>query len=471
MTDLRSADAAFLQKLEEQLPPDTIRAAEPRHLTEPRGRFIGQPTAVAMPRTAAETSVIVSACHAEGVAIVPLGGSTGLVGGQVIVEGALPLLISTERMNRIRAIYPAENAMVVEAGAILADVQAGAQDAGRLFPLSLGSEGTARIGGLLSTNAGGLNVLRYGMARDLCLGLEAVLPDGSILHGLRRLRKDNTGYDLRNLLIGAEGTLGIITAASLRLFARPANVATAYLAVTDPAAALRLLALTQTRLPGMIDAFELIARRSFEFLNEHLPDVRQPFAEPPEWSVLIEIGLPASMDAGAEMEALFAAALEEGLVQDGVIAASEGQRAAFWTLRESIPIANVKVGAIASHDISLPLSAIPDFVRKSGQALEGYGIRINCFGHMGDGNLHYNLFPAIGRVKQDYTSVASDMTRIVHDLVHELDGSFSAEHGLGRLKVGELERYGDPGRIGAMRRIKDALDPRGIMNPGAVLRR
>ncbi|MCJ8139281.1 FAD-binding oxidoreductase [Falsirhodobacter halotolerans] len=465
---LRDADGAFLDDLAGRLPPDTVQSAEDRHLTEPRGRFRGEPTAVAMPRTVAETSAIIAACQAGRVPVVPIGGSTGLVGGQVM-RGARPLLVSTERMGAVRGVYAAESTLVAEGGAILATVQAAAEEADRLFPLSLGSEGSARIGGLLATNAGGVNVLRYGVARELCLGIEAVLPDGSVLNGLRRLRKDNTGYDLRNLLIGAEGTLGLITAASLRLFPRPARTGTAFLVVPDPEAALRLLGLAQARLPGMIDAFELIARQSFVFLADAFPDMRRPFADPPDWAVLIELGLPASLDGGAELEALFEAGMAAGLALDGVIAASETQRRQFWHLRESIHHANVHVGAIASHDIALPLSSVPEFLRRAAEGLARFDIRVNCFGHLGDGNLHYNLFPAVGRRKGDYPD-AAEMTGIVHDLVHDLDGSFSAEHGVGRLKVGELERYGDPARLAAMRAIKAALDPNGIMNPGAVLR-
>lgn len=465
---LRDADGGFLDDLAGRLPQGTLREAEERHLTEPRGRFRGDPTAMAVPHTVAEVSTIIAACQAERVAVVPVGGGTGLVGGQVM-QGARPLLVSTERMDAVRGIFAAESTLVAEAGAILANVQAAAEGVDRLFPLSLGSEGSARIGGLLATNAGGVNVLRYGVARELCLGIEAVLPDGSVLNGLRRLRKDNTGYDLRNLLIGAEGTLGIITAASLRLFPRPARTGTAYFTVRDPDAALHLLGLAQARLPGMVDGFELIARSSFLFLAEAFPDMRQPFADAPEWAVLIELGLPASMDGTAELEALFEAAMEADLAGDGVIATSEAQRRQFWHLRESIPHANVHVGAIASHDIALPLSVIPEFLARAAERLARFDIRVNCFGHLGDGNLHYNLFPAVGRRKGDYAQ-GPEMSAIIHDLVHEMDGSFSAEHGVGRLKVGDLERYGDPARLAAMRAIKAALDPNGIMNPGAVLR-
>jgi FAD/FMN-containing dehydrogenase len=353
----------------------------------------------------------------------------------------------------------------------LAEVQAAAEAVERLFGLSIASEGSARLGGVLATNAGGVNVLRYGNARALCLGLEAVLPDGRVLHGLKRLRKDNAGYDLKDLLIGAEGTLGVITAASLRLAPVPAATGAAMMAVESPAAALRLLAMAQARLGEGISAFELIGRQGPDFLAETMPEVRQPFDQAPEWMVLVDLGLPAGLDPAEALEALFAEALEEGLVQDGVVAQSEAQRAEFWTLRESIPEANRRIGAVSSHDISVPLGAVADFIDAAGPALARIGaFRINCFGHLGDGNLHYNVFPMPGRTRADHEHQRAAVKTCVHDLVHGFGGSVAAEHGVGRLKVEDLERYGDPVALSAMRAIKAALDPAGIMNPGAVLR-
>ncbi|AZB65272.1 FAD-binding oxidoreductase, partial [Cereibacter sphaeroides] len=442
-----------------------------RHLTEPRGRRQGQAGALALPRDTAEVAAIVAACAEARVGIVPLGGGTGLVGGQVMETGPLPLLLSLERMNRVRGIFPEENVILVEAGAILAEVQAAAEAAGRMFPLWLASEGSCRIGGNLASNAGGTAVLRYGNARDLCLGLEAVLPDGSVFHGLKRLRKDNTGYDLRNLLIGAEGTLGIITAASLKLVRPPAAEGAALLAVRDPAAALELLGRAQRRLGPLVTGFELMHRQGFAFLAETMPERRLPFADLPDWTVLVDLGLTEGMDPEAELEALFAEAAEAGLVSDGALAQSLAQRADFWALRESIPEANRRIGAIASHDISLPLSEIARFVTEAGAAIARLGdLRVNCFGHLGDGNLHYNVFPAAGRRREDYEALRGEITRTVHDLVAAAGGSISAEHGIGRLKVEDLERYGDPAKLRAMRALKAALDPFGIMNPGAVLR-
>jgi FAD/FMN-containing dehydrogenase len=468
---LNAADPEFLNSLEDLLPSGTLRAAEPRYLEEPRGRWHGIAGAVACPSTVEEVAAIVRACAAARVGIVPWGWGTGLVGGQIMGKGPLPLVLSLERMNQMRAIYPQENVMLAEAGMILSDVQKAADASGRLFPLTLASQGSCRIGGNLSSNAGGVNVLRYGNARDLCLGLEAVLPDGSIWHGLKRLRKDNTGYDLRGLLIGAEGTLGVITAAALRLFPKPASEGAALLLVPNPAAALRLLALAGERLGGGISAFELLSGVGLEFLAETMPDKKQPFGAIPDWMVLIDLGLGEGGDPQAALEGLFEVAVAEGLVIDGVIAQSLAQRAAFWDLRETIPLANRMIGAVSSHDISVPLGEIAGFIDRAGRALMQIGPwRINCFGHLGDGNLHYNVFPPKGQKSQDFKGMRDQVKSLVHDMVDDLGGSVSAEHGIGRLKVDDLERYGSGAKLAAMRAIKAALDPLGIMNPGAVLR-
>ncbi|MGL4280271.1 MAG: FAD-binding oxidoreductase, partial [Albidovulum sp.] len=320
-------------------------------------------------------------------------------------------------------------------------------------------------------NAGGTAVLRYGNARDLCLGVEAVMADGTVFNGLKRLRKDNTGYDISDLLIGSEGTLGIITAVTLRLFPRPAALATAILAVPGPEAALRLLALAEEVTGGAVSTFELMHRQGFLFLEEAAPEIRRPFAEAPEWSVLLELGLPRGPSPEGVLAAVYEDAEAQGLVSDGVIAESEAQRLGLWAVREGIPEANRRIGAIASHDISLPLSEIAGFLPRAGAAVAALGpFRINAFGHLGDGNLHYNVFPPKGEKRDGYMGRADGITHVIHGLVHEHGGSFSAEHGIGRLKVGELERYGDPAKLAAMRAIKAALDPLGILNPGAVLR-
>ena len=464
-------DDAFLDDLTAALPKGALRPIAPHYLEEPRGRWIGHARAVIAPGTVEQAAAALRLAARAGVPVVPYGGGTGLVGGQVADGGPAPLVVSLERMSRVRSIHPEENVMVVEAGAILSDVHEAALSADRLFPLSIAAKGSARIGGLLATNAGGVNVLRYGNARDLCLGLEAVMPDGSIWHGLKRLRKDNTGYDLRDLLIGSEGTLGLITAAVLKLSPRPAGEGTALMIVPGPAAALRLLALARDHMGEGVSAFELMHRQSLNFLTETMPQLRQPFATPPEWFVLIDVGLARGLVPATALEALFADAFDRGLVTDGLIAQSEAQRAEFWTLRESVPAANRIIGAVSSHDVSLPLSAVAEFIEKGAGVIAAIGeFRINCFGHLGDGNLHYNVFPMPGWSRADHEGQREAIKRAVHDLVHSMGGSVSAEHGIGRLKVDDLERYADPAKLAAMRRIKAALDPQGIMNPGAVLR-
>jgi FAD/FMN-containing dehydrogenase len=468
---LNPADTTFRARLSADLPDAVFRPIEGRYLEEPRGIYKGQSALLALPRTPEEVATLIRHANDARVGVIPYGGGTGLVGGQVAPQGPAPLILSLERMNKVRDVYVDENVLVAEAGVILADVQAAADAEDRLFPLSLAAEGSARIGGNLATNAGGTGVLRYGNARDLCLGLEAVLPDGQIWNGLTRLRKNNTGYDLRHLLIGAEGSLGVITAAALKLFAKPTHTGTALLVVNDPRAALDLLSLARAQLGEMVSAFELIHRQGLQFLSEVLPDIRQPFETPPEWCVLIELGLSGDLDPENALETLFTSALEAGLVTDGLIAQNAQQSKDFWLIREMIPEANRLIGSISSHDISVPLGAIPDFIRKGGELLAQIGeFRINCFGHVGDGNLHYNVFPTVGKSRADHENARSAIKEEVHDLVHEMGGSISAEHGIGRLKVGDLERYGDPVKLSAMRAIKAALDPHGIMNPGAVLR-
>lgn len=468
---LNSLTVEFENTLKSLLSADRFSDADARYLQEPRGRYEGQQSTVALPRSTDEVSVLVKTCAAARVGIVPFGGGTGLVGGQVIVNGPKPLIVSLEKMNAVRKAYADENVLIADAGTILADVQAAADAENRLFPLSLASEGSARIGGNLATNAGGTSVLRYGNTRDLCLGIEAVMPSGEILNGLSRLRKDNTGYDLRHLLIGSEGTLGIITAAALKLSPKPAKIGTAMLVVKSPKAALSLLSLARDQLGEMVSAFELISKQGYDFLEELMPDVRRPFHKAPQWSVLIEVGLLEAMDASVALETLFEAGLEHGLVSDGIIAQSQAQSDVFWAVRENIPEANKRVGSISSHDISVPLGALAGFIEVANQRIEKIGdFRINCFGHVGDGNLHYNVFAQQGRNRSEHVNEREEIKRVVHDLTHELGGSISAEHGVGRMKVDDLERYGDPVKLASMRAIKLALDPHGIMNPGAVLR-
>lgn len=464
---LNPATTEFIASL--NLPAGTQKDATDSYLTEPRGRWQGKGMVLA-PANTAEVAHIVKSCHDAKIGVVPYSGGTGLVGGQMFEDGPTPIILSLERMTKIRDIFPLENVMIVDAGCILADVQKAAEEANRLFPLSLASEGSARIGGLLGTNAGGVNVLRYGNARALCLGLEVVRPDGTIWHGLSRLRKDNTGYDLRDLIIGAEGTLGVITAAALKMVPQPAGVGAAIMAVRSPKAALDLLALAGEHIGDGLSAFELIHRQGLDFMNEVGPETRMPFAEIPDWMVLIDVGLPKGLAPDDALTSLFEAAVEFDLVTDGVIAQSAAQRAALWAVRENIPEANRRIGSVSSHDISVPISTVPDFIAQAGPALAKIGdFRINCFGHLGDGNLHYNVFPVAGKSRTDYAAERPLVKECIHDLCHAFGGSVSAEHGIGRLKVGDLLKYSDPAKLAMMRAVKVALDPEGIMNPGAVL--
>lgn len=450
--------------------PHALRDEAGRYLEEPRGRWQGQALAIMAPSSTAEVAMVLRIANETGTPVVPYSGGTGLVGGQIKEGGAPPILLTMERMTAVRAMDAAAGTMVVEAGAILQNVHEVAEADGWIFPLTLASQGSARIGGLLATNAGGVNVIRYGNARDLVLGVEAVLADGTVIKGLSPLRKNNMGYDLRHLLIGSEGTLGVITAATLRLFPTPSATGAAMMVVPSPQAALNLLRLAQARIGEGISAFELIGKMGFDFLSEVGPDVRVPFEAAPEWCCLIDLGLSHGTPEDA-LEALFAEAHEAGLVSDGVIAQSEAQRKDFWAVRENIPEANRRIGSISSHDISVPVAQVPVFTAEApGRLAKINAFRINCFGHMGDGNLHYNVFPLKGRTRADHESERAAIKTCVHDLVFEMGGSVSAEHGIGRLKVGDLETYGDPGKLTAMRAIKTALDPKNILNPGAVLR-
>jgi len=450
---------------------DLISLADANYLEEPRGRYKSNPMPVIKPRTTKQVSEIIYFCNQNNIGVIPYAGGTGLVGGQTIKSDKDTILLSVERMQSIRDILPEENIIIVEAGAILENVRQAANDIDRLFPLALASQGSCRIGGNLATNAGGVQVLRYGNTRDLCLGIEAVLPDGSILNGLKRLRKDNTGYDIRNLLIGSEGTLGIITAACLKLFPKPKETITGLLEISSPEIAIKTLSDLQAKLDSSITAFELIHKQSYNFLSEVCPDVKIPFNKHPEWSILIEL----SAGVGSNLESRLFEGIEEllikGLINDALIAQSEKQAKEFWNLRENIPEANRRIGSISNHDISLPISLIPKFIDEMPDAMVHLGdLRINCFGHLGDGNLHYNVFPPHGKNKNDYQLLREEIKTIIHDKINEFGGSVSAEHGIGRLKIDDLEKYGDPIKLMAMRSIKNAIDPKGIMNPGAVLR-
>ena len=429
----------------------------------------GRAAAVVRPRTAEEVAALVTLCARAGVAVVPQGGNTGLVGGGIPDHTGRQIVLSLAGLNRIREVDPRGEWLVAEAGCILAAVQAAAERAGRLFPLSLGSEGTCQIGGNLSSNAGGVSVIRYGMARDLVLGLEVVLADGRIWNGLRTLRKDNTGYDLKHAFLGAEGSLGIITAASLRLFARPRERATFFAAVRSPEAAVSLLEHGKDRFAELISSFELMAAGCVDAAVTHLEGVRNPLSESAAWYVLGELAwsLPSGLTAAAEP--WLADAFEGGLVLDATLAQSETQRAMLWRMREELSPAMRQAGHIIRNDISVAVGRIPELVDR-GMALIAEILpagRLLPFGHVGDGNMHFNIM-----VPLETTGLPALRERVQHavcDLVQELGGSISAEHGIGRLKADELAARKDPLDLELMRRLKDALDPAGILNPGVIL--
>jgi FAD/FMN-containing dehydrogenase len=443
------------------------------YLTDHRRLYQGRALAVVRPGSVAEVSAVLALCNEAGVGVVPHGGNTGYCGGATPDESGEQVVLALARLNRIRRVDAANDSLVAEAGCTLAQVQAAAQAAERFFPLSLGSQGSCQIGGNLSTNAGGTSVLRYGMMRDLVLGVEVVLADGRVLEGLSGLRKDNTGYDVKALFLGAEGTLGVITAACLRLFPAVRARATAFIAVDDVSAAVSLLAQLQAASSGRVTSFELIPRLALELSVRHVEGVRDPFARPHPWYVLCELCASRAADGlEALLEEALAAALGQGVIADAVIAGSERERQGFWRLRENIPAAQSRAGASLKHDISLPVSRLAEFMARAAPLIEVAAPegRLIAYGHVGDGNLHFNLSARSGAEDAALLARAASVRRLVHDLVREFGGSFSAEHGIGRLKVAELERYAPPVELALMRSIKAALDPRGIMNPGKVLR-
>lgn len=441
------------------------------YLVEERRLFRGSAAAVVKPASTRQVSQVLGLCAQEGVPVVPQGGNTGACGGGVPMGEGCAVVLSTERMDRIRELDRENFTLTVEAGCILANVQSAARQAGFLFPLSLGGEGSCRIGGNLSTNAGGVNVLRYGNARELMLGLEVVLPDGRVWNGLRPLRKDNTGYALRHLFVGAEGTLGVITAASLKLFPLPRECQTAFVAVRDPAAAMALLRRARDFSGDAVTAFELLPRNGLEIGLRNMGG-RDPLATPHGWYVLLEFSSPRSSGLRTVLEEVLATALEEGLALDAAVAESEGQRRELWRLREITAAGHQhQEGGLIKHDIAVPISRIPAMIERGTAAVCAAlpGTRVIAFGHVGDGNLHFNLVQPLGHDAQTFFAERERMNRLVHDIVHELGGSISAEHGIGLLKIEEMQRYKDPVELELMQRIKQILDPQGIMNPGKVL--
>jgi len=436
-----------------------------------RGIHRGRTPLVALPQSTSQVAQLVRFCAQQEIGIVPQGGNTSYCGGATPRSGNNEIVVSLRRMNRIRSVDALNDSMTAEAGCVLETLQQVAAAADRLLPMSLGSEGSCTLGGVVSTNAGGTAVLRYGMMRDLVLGLEVVLPDGRVLDQLRALRKDNTGYDVKQLFIGAEGTLGIVTAACLKLFPKPARLATAMVALSSPAAALDLLAGLKSALGAAVTTFEIIPRIALEFVCRHIEGSRDPFSHPHPWYVLAEISLQQpDSDLADRFERLLADAIAAGRAADAVTATSEAQRRGLWRLREAIPEAQRHEGAGLKHDISIEPQRLPVFIDEGSALIARIvpGARLVAYGHLGDGNLHFNLSPA-GRNGDALLAAADKVRRAVHDLVAASGGSISAEHGIGQLKIAELRRYEDPVALALMHGIKDVIDPLGIMNPGKVL--
>lgn len=440
------------------------------YLREWRGLFRGAASVVVRPETTQETSDLVRYCVAQGLPIVPQGGNTGLCGGAVSASGMV--ILNLGRMNKVRNVDPLTYTMTVESGCVLQDLQAVASDNDRLFPLSLAAEGSCQIGGNLSTNAGGTAVLRYGNTRDLVLGLEVVLPDGQIWDGLRRLRKDNTGYDLKHLFLGGEGTLGIITAVVLKLFPKPRQTATALVAVRDTHAATELLSRARGETGDSVTAFELMNRTSLGMVWKHLADAVDPIGQDYQDYVLIELtSARPGTDLVEALENCLAHAAEDELVIDAAIAQNDAQSKAFWRLREAVPDVQKFEGGSIKHDISVPVSRIADFIVEATKRVEAFlpGVRVVSFGHVGDGNVHFNLTQPVGMERDAYMDKWNEFNKIVHDLAMSMEGSFSAEHGVGQLKLSDMRRFKSPTELDLMRRVKAAFDPLNLMNPGKVV--
>ncbi len=437
------------------------------HLAEWRSKYTGRSPLLLKPASVDEVSAVMAVCHETGTAVVPQGGNTGLVGAQIPFAGEV--LLTLARMTKIRRVDVSDASLVADAGVVLANAQKAADDAGLMLALSLASEGTTTLGGLISTNAGGVNVLRYGMMREQVLGLEVVLADGRKLDLLRSLRKDNTGYDLKQLFIGAEGTLGIVTAAAIKLFPKPEERATAFVAVPDVPAATRLLALLQHRTNGLLNAFELMSRNGMELVLQHIAGAKDPLAEPSPWYVLCEAS--GIKGIAAVFESALETALEDGLASDAAIAASEAQREALWRLRESISEAQKHEGPSLKHDVSVPVSAAAEFIATAVAAVTKAlpSARPVPFGHLGDGNLHFNFQMARGADAEAYLARWDDIQAIVHDIVYQYGGSFSAEHGVGVMKRAALKRYKSATEVELMQLLKHTLDPENILNPGKLI--
>ncbi|MDF1817871.1 MAG: FAD-binding oxidoreductase [Immundisolibacteraceae bacterium] len=465
----------FLQTLRHQVGDKHVisdKLAMAEWMVEPRNLFTGEALAVVRPATTSEVVAVVKSCANAGVSIVPQGGNSGLCGGGTPIPGNHSILLSLSRLNRIRQVNPANNSLIAEAGCIIANLQQQAEQADRLFPLSFAADGTAQIGGAIGTNAGGTNVLRYGNTRDLVRGLEVVLPNGDLLDDLSGLRKDNTGYDLKNLFIGAEGTLGVVTAANLKLFAPPAQRHTAWVAINDLANGIELLADLQLRSDGAVSGCELLSATSLEFVLRHRPDCRTPLATIHPWYLLLELTASNHYEAtGQLLENCLADFLQQEKIEDALIAQSLTQGKDFWRIREAIPEAQKLEGGSIKHDISLPSENLAAFVTDTLPLLHQRltDIRPCIFGHLGDGNLHFNLSQPTAMDQAEFIGQWERFNRVVHDQVDKFGGSISAEHGIGQLKRQELARYKSPVALNLMRQIKRSIDPHNLMNPGKVL--
>lgn len=440
------------------------------YLKEPRGLFVGTTPAVVEPKTTAEVSAILAFANDNGLKIVPQGGNTGLVGGQIPIDGS-EIVLSLRRMDAVREIDATSDTLTVEAGVTLLRCQEAAASVDRLFPLSLAAEGSCTIGGNISTNAGGTQVVAYGNTRALVLGVEVVLADGRVLNGLGKLRKDNTGYDLKQLFVGSEGTLGIVTAAVLEMVPRPRTFATAMLAVENPAAAVSVLERAKAAFGKALTGFELMPRFGFDLVLKHLPGARDPMTERYEWYVLMEVSSAEEAGCDEEVETLLGDAMEAGLVLDAVLAGSLDQRAALWRIRESMSEVQGHEGGSIKHDVSVPIAAVAAVIDEGVRVAEDYipGIRPVPFGHLGDGNIHFNFSQPVGADKAEYLAKWDELNERVHAVVRAHGGSVSAEHGIGRLKKHLLAEVKDPVALEVMRAVKSALDPKGTLNPGKVL--
>lgn len=471
MTNSPSSD--LLERLSARLGPKGF-SSDPAELApwlvDWRKRYHGKAAAMLSPASTAEVVDIVRMCAETGTPLVPQGGNTSMVAGATPSADGAALLLSMRRMNRLRSISAASNHAVCEAGMILSSLHDATASVERRFPLSLGARGSATIGGLLSTNAGGTQVLRFGTMRNLVQGIEAVLPDGSLFESLVPLKKDNRGYDLRQLLIGAEGTLGVVTAANLKLVAAVGARVVAWIGLASPEQALHLLRLLEAEQGEAVESFELVPRVALELVLAHVAGTRAPLAGRHEWHVLVEVTAPLGV-ASPDLAPSLGRALEAGLIEDAAIAASEAQAEAFWRIRDSISEAERKDGPAAKHDLSVEVDAMPSFIAEARAAVESRfpHTRVIAFGHLGDGNVHFNVRAPAGAGEGWIAEQAPGVTAFVHDLVVAAGGSISAEHGIGQMRLSELARLGDPARLGAMRAIKQALDPKGIMNPGKLV--